>query len=169
MSLTFPTTYETVPDGFRAEACFTLDYSRDRMRHAVGQLTDEQLWWRPTTQMNAVGNIVPHVCGNMRQWIVTNLRGEPDDRDRPAEFARREPVAGAELTDRLRRTVDDARAAIMASTDAELLRVRHVQIADVTGLGAVLHSVSHLEGHAQEVIYITRLQLGDAYRFRNVY
>ena len=169
MGLEFPNTYGTIVDGFRAEACFTLDYSRDRMLHVLQQLSDEQVWWRPDEQMNAVGNIVLHVCGNMQQWIVVNLRGEADERDRPREFAQREAIPKDQLIAQLKDTVANAKSAIMDASDAELLRPRFVQVANVTGLGAVMHSVSHLEGHAQEVIYIGRLQLRDAYRFKDNY
>ena len=34
-----------------------------------------------------------------------------------------------------------------------------------TVLSAISNSLSHLAGHTQEVVYITRLQLGDAYQF----
>ena len=156
-------------EGFKRESCFTLEYSRDRILHAVGQLNTDQLWWRPDEAMHAVGNIVLHVCGNLRQWIVCGVGGLPDDRDRPAEFAHREPIASDVLAVKLGETVKQASAAIMAVTEAELMRPRFVQITRVTGLGAIYHSVAHLEGHAQEIIYIARLQLRGDYRFKNEY
>lgn len=158
-----------VPQGFKREACFTLAYSRDRMLHAVEQLSAEDIWWRPYEQANAVGNIVLHVCGNLRQWIISGCGGEPDTRDRPAEFAARNGVAKTELVARLTDTVAQATTAIMAMDDAELLRPRYVQLGNVTGMGAIFHSVSHLEGHAQEVVYIARLRLGEGYRFKDEY
>ncbi|MCC6581672.1 MAG: hypothetical protein IT440_14665, partial [Phycisphaeraceae bacterium] len=56
-----------------------------------------------------------------------------------------------------------------AATADTLLRTRFVQVSDVTGMGAVFHSVAHLEGHAQELIYACRLLLGEDYRFKNTY
>jgi hypothetical protein len=169
MSQPFLATHASIPAGFRAESCFTLDYSRDRMLHAVGQLSEEDVWWRPRPEMNAVGNILLHVCGNMRQWIVCTLTGRLDRRDRPSEFSRREPILKGVLVEKLQTTVEEAKAAIEGASDAELLRTRFVQVGDITGLGAVYHSVAHLEGHAQEVIYATRLRLGERYVFRNQY
>ena len=67
------TSHAGLAEAFKRESCFTLDYSRDRMIHCLNQLSDEELWWRPTEQMNAVGNIVLHVCGNLRQWIVAGV------------------------------------------------------------------------------------------------
>jgi hypothetical protein len=157
--------------GTRAEACFTLGYARDRMLHALGQLSDEQAWWRPDERMNAAGNVVLHVCGNLRQWIVVGVGrgGAGDDRDRAGEFAARGGWTVEALSDRLRATVAEAVAVVEGVDEAGLLATRHVQVGEVTGLGAIWHSVAHLEGHAQEMIYLTRLQLGEAYRFKDVY
>ncbi len=159
-------------DGVKAEACFTLDYSLARMLHCVEQLDDAQLWSRPRPEMNAIGNILMHVAGNLRQWIVVGC--DPagtthDDRNRPAEFAQRDPIAAAALIGQLQRTVDQAKATILALDEKQMLRPRFVQVGQVTALGAIWHSVSHLEGHTQETIYATRLLLGPAYRFKDLY
>ena len=60
----------------------------------VAELTDEQVWWRPNDASNSIGNLVLHVCGNARQWIVAGVGGAADVRDRPQEFAAR-PHLGA--------------------------------------------------------------------------
>jgi hypothetical protein len=171
MSLVFRIDYAAVPQAFRDEACFTLDYSRDRFLHALHQHDDDTLWWRPHPAMNAAGNLTLHVCGNLRQWIVIGCAPSrpADDRKRPDEFAARSGFNVAELAQRLRDTVDEAKRIILSLNDAELLRPRFIQIADVTAIGAVWHSVAHLEGHAQELIYLTRLKLGDRYRFKDAY
>jgi len=155
--------------GFKAESIYTLGYSRDRMLHALDQLGDEHAWWRPYEQANAPGNIVLHVCGNLRQWIVCGLGGQPDVRDRPNEFATRHELPLSELKAKLCATIEDAIAVIEACDETSLLRSRYVQIDEVTGMGAVYHAVAHLEGHAQELIYIARLRRGDAYQFKDQY
>lgn len=162
-------THASIPEAFRRESCFTLDYSRDRMFHALEQLGDDQAWWRPHESMNAAGNIVLHVCGNLHQWIVSGVGGAADTRDRHGEFAQRAAIPVMELRSRLQATVDQAKAAITHANDEELLRTRFIQITNCTGLGAVYHSVAHFEGHAQEMIYIARLRLGDRYRFKDIY
>src|SRR5206468_11868255 len=64
----------------------------DRIGHCVGQLDDAQVWWRPHESMNSIANLVLHLCGNRRQWIVSGVGGEPDVRDRPGEFSERGAV-----------------------------------------------------------------------------
>jgi hypothetical protein len=137
----------------------------DRIGHCLGQLSDEQIGWRPAAGMNSIGNLLLHLAGNVRQWLVAGLGGAPDDRDRPAEFAATGGVAKAELWKTLQEAVARARAVLAAQAEADWLRVRRVQGFEVTGLGAAVSSVAHFRGHTQEIIHMTRTLLGDGYRF----
>jgi hypothetical protein len=149
-------------------ACRTLDEGLRKIEHCVGQLSEEDVWWRPGDSLNSVANLLLHLSGNVRQWIVAGVGGAPDVRKRPEEFAARGSIAKAKLLDDLRRTVEDAKAAIRASDAATIQRPRHVQHGDVTGLDAVFNSVSHFVGHVQEVVHMTRVRRGEAYRFLGI-
>jgi Protein of unknown function (DUF1572) len=137
----------------------------DRIGHCVGQLDDAQLWWRPQESINSIANILLHVCGNLRQWIVSGVGGEPDVRDRPGEFSERRAIPRAELVGRFQAMVAQVDAVLAEFDEGRLLQPRRIQGFDETPLSATWHSLEHLGGHTQEIIYITRLQLGDRYRF----
>src|SRR5688572_6709918 len=81
-----------------------------KIKHCLGQLNEEQVWWRPSESMNSVGNLMLHLAGNLRQWIVSGIGGANDTRNRPGEFAERGPIAKAELLRRLEQAVSDAQA-----------------------------------------------------------
>ena len=136
-----------------------------RMKHCLNQLTDEQIWWRSHPSLNSIGNLVLHLCGNVRQWIVAGLGGAADMRDRPAEFTERGPIPRAELLRRLEAVVAEAQAVLRRQTADQLVAVRRVQSYEVTGLAALFDSVPHFRGHTQEIVGMTRAQLGDAYQF----
>jgi hypothetical protein len=136
-----------------------------RIGHCVDQLDDEQVWWRPSSSMNSVGNILLHLCGNLRQWVVSGVGVVPDTRDRPAEFAERGPIPKEELIRRLEAVAAEADATLAALDESRLLEPRRIQGFDETMLSAIWRSLEHLSGHTQEVVYVTRLQLGDRYRF----
>jgi len=68
----------------------------DRIKHCLGQLTDEQIWRRESDAMNSIGNLILHLCGNLRQWIVAGIGAEKDVRQRPKEFSERGPIPKAE-------------------------------------------------------------------------
>jgi hypothetical protein len=150
---------------FGAELANELDDALERIRHCLGQLSDEQVWRRSREDMNSIANVLLHLTGNLRQWVLAALGGTPDDRDRPAEFAARGMIPKAALVSRLEETVSDVVAVLRRTPAAEWPRVRRVQGFEVTGLGAALHSVAHFRGHTQEIVYMTRTILGDRYRF----
>jgi Protein of unknown function (DUF1572) len=156
---------ETLARAVGEEAGKVLAAGLERVQHCLGQLSDEQVWWRPHPSLNSIGNLLLHLCGNVRQWIVAGLGGAADVRYRPAEFAERGPIPKVELLRRLEEVVAQARAVLADQTAAQLLRGRRIQGHDVTGLGAIFDSVPHFRGHVQEIVHLTRCQLGDEYRF----
>src|SRR5215469_522148 len=92
-----------------------LGYSESKLRElssrietCLGELTEEQVWARGKESENAVGNLVLHLCGNVGQWIVSAVGGQPDHRMRDKEFAARGSAGKSELTARLRTTVEEA-------------------------------------------------------------
>jgi hypothetical protein len=69
------------------------------------------------------------------------------------------------LLRRLDAAVDEAQKAMKRLSADDLLKPRRIQSYNVTGLAAIFSSVPHFRGHTQEIIYMTRLQLGDNYKF----
>lgn len=142
----------------------TLTEGLHKIEHCVEQLSEEQIWWRPRPEMNSIANLMLHLSGNLGQWIVSGVGGEPDIRNRPKEFADRSARPKAELLRILRSVLSDCDAAIARSA-GRLTASRRIQGHDETTLSAILHAVTHFRGHVQEIIHMTRVQLGDRYRF----
>ena len=147
------------------EASGELDEALRIINHCVNQLTDDQVWWRPSESMNSVANLLLHLSGNVRQWIVSGVGGVADVRERQQEFDQRSSTPKTELMQQIESAVADAKMALSETSVEELLRIRPVQGNDVTGMQAILHSVAHFRGHAQEIVHMTRCQLGDSYEF----
>lgn len=135
-----------------------------RITHCLSQLSEAQVWWRPRTEMNAIGNLLLHLRGNVGQWIVAGFGGREFNRDRPAEFAAVDSHSKQELETLLAETVNVAAELLAKGQDTTLLEPIRVQGKDTTRAGAALHATGHFEGHAQEIVALTRLQLGDTYR-----
>lgn len=135
----------------------TLDQLCGRIEVCVAKLTPEQVWTRGGDQQNAIGNLLLHLAGNVRQWILSGVGGAPDVRARDAEFAAREEIAPAELVARLRETVTQAIEAIRGVPAGRLLDRITVQGYDVTTMEAIFHVVEHFSGHAFQIIFATKL------------
>lgn len=155
----------TIGRAYLEEACRQLDRAKGVIEHCLNQLNDDQVWWRPTPSQNSIANLLLHLCGNLRQWIISGVGDEPDIRRRPDEFSEQGPLSKSELLRRLDDTVQQAAAVLKGASPQELLKHRRIQGAERTGLLAIFDSVAHFKGHTQEIICLTRMQLGEAYQF----
>lgn len=149
-----------------SESRQTLAGAMKKIEHCLDQLSDEDVWWRQHESHNSIQNILMHLCGNVRQWIIHGVVGEPDERNRAIEFADRQPLAKAELLLGLRETLAQADRVLEHFPPNRLLEPRRIQGFDTTVLAAIFDSVSHFVGHSHQIVYIARLRLGDAYRFQ---
>ena len=89
-------------------------------------------------------------------WIVAGLGGRAFERDRPAEFAQREPLSIEPIMQRLAVAVHDADALIAGLSDDALTRSYEIQNYRVTGLEAVYHVVEHFAFHTGQIITMTK-------------
>jgi uncharacterized damage-inducible protein DinB len=136
-----------------------------RLRGCVESLTDEQVWWRPNEASNSVGNLLLHLNGNVRQWLVTSFNGGEETRNRPAEFAERQVIPAAALLRILGATVEEASVVLSRLTETDLIGTRHIQGHTVTGLYAVYHVVEHFGMHYGQMLYISKLVRGEGLGF----
>ena len=144
-----------------------LDYSQrklaqltERICLCLDQLSSEQVWARDNQSENAIGNLVLHLEGNVRQWICFGVGGREDVRDRDAEFAARAGLSVEELKQRLRRTVDEAIDLLKTLSGQRLTEQARVQGYNLTVLEAIYHVVEHFSGHTGQVLFATKLLTG---------
>ena len=136
-----------------------------RIQHCVGQLSHEQIWWRPAAEMNSAGIQMRHLCGNLQQWVVDGVPERPNSRDRAAEFQSPVQEPAEQLLDNLCQVVEAAEGVIRDLKHSDLSSHREIQSFHVTVLGAIMHSVPHFVGHSHQIVQLTRMQLGESYQF----
>jgi uncharacterized damage-inducible protein DinB len=139
----------------------TLEQLLSRIRDCVGKLTPEQVWARGSDNENAIGNLVLHLNGNVRQWIVSGVGGAADTRVRDAEFAARGGIAVPELLGRIEATVREAVAVLNNVTAARMTERLTIQKYDVTVMEAIFHVVEHFSQHTGQIIFATKVLTGD--------
>jgi len=131
-----------------------------RLKECVAALSDEQVWWRPNDASNSIGNLLLHLNGNVRQWLVASFNKEEDRRNRPAEFATKEGSTSAEVLIQLGTTLEAAAAVLDRLTVQELLAPYEIQGYHVRGLDAVYQVVEHFGLHYGQIVYIAKSLLG---------
>ena len=140
-----------------AARAFLRDEYLPKIEHCLKHLSDEQIWWRPNEESNSIGNLLLHLCGNARQWIVSGLGGEEDFRQRQSEFDERRMISRAELLTRTKSTLKKVDATLAQFDDTRLLETFEIQGATVTALDAIFHVTEHFSMHTGQIILLTKM------------
>lgn len=128
-----------------------------KIERCLEGLTDEQIWWRSNPQSNSIGNLLLHISGNARQWIVSGLGEEIDKRVRQTEFDERGNISRDELLARLKTTVANVDNTLAGFDPARLLDEYRIQGTQVTALAAIFHVTEHFSMHTGQIILLTKM------------
>ncbi|MGC1360653.1 MAG: DUF1572 family protein [Silvibacterium sp.] len=132
-----------------------------RLRACVESLTDEQVWWRPNQASNSVGNLLLHLNGNVRQWLIASFNRLEDTRNRPVEFNVQEHSPRSLLIQQLDETLQQGAAVLSRLTETDLLTRFDIQGRNVTGLAAVYQVAEHFGLHYGQILYVTKMLRGE--------
>jgi uncharacterized damage-inducible protein DinB len=130
----------------------------------LSKLTEEEIWQRGGPHENSIGNLLLHLEGNIRQWILHGIAGQPDVRRRDDEFTLAPSIHSNAALANLTATLNEARQVIANLPPARLTEVidpqptgtwRHATI-----LVAIYKVVSHLDHHTGQIILLTKQMAG---------
>jgi hypothetical protein len=150
------TTLDAVAADFLGVSCGRLDMMRECLEACLRRLTYDQVWRREGAHENAVGNLVLHLCGNARQWVMHGVGGAADVRVRDAEFSAEGGMSGAELIALFESTLAEAKGVIAAVPAERLVQRITPQGRDVSVLEAIYQVVGHVQQHVGQIILLTK-------------
>ncbi|MEZ4828954.1 MAG: DinB family protein [Bacteroidia bacterium] len=133
-----------------------LDECIPRARKCLQLLSDDDIWFRPNENSNSMGNLVLHLNGNVRQWLMSTLGGQSDRRERQAEFDAVGGYSKAELLTCLDDLERDIRPVLDNITESDLARVWHVQGFEETGIAILVHITEHFSYHAGQMTWFVK-------------
>lgn len=146
------TTIEIIKEQFKKrvfeESCY-------RIEKVLNILSDEQIWYAPNSHTNSIGNLILHLCGNVRQWIGTGIGQLPDIRYRAEEFTRIN-VPREELLEHLSELSEMTLPIIDRLTDKDLVQEQTVQGFEESTLSIIIHVIEHFSYHTGQIAYIAK-------------
>lgn len=134
-----------------------------KLERCLERLTDEDIWWRPAEWTNSVGNLLLHLNGSTRMWVVGVAGGRPVERDRRSEFDQRRPIPGVELLAALRATLTEVGEILDGLDPASLLERRTRGRREVTVLWAIAHAVEHFSMHTGQIILLAKMRTTEGF------
>jgi uncharacterized damage-inducible protein DinB len=141
----------------KSEIISRMEENLPRIERCLSELTEAETWQRPNAASNSVGNLMLHLCGNIRQYAISSLGKYDDTRQRDAEFAAEGGQSKKELLQQLTHILNEAFETLRAASDSEMLRKREVQGFQLTGIGIAIHVCEHLSYHTGQLAFWVKL------------
>ena len=133
---------------------------QSKIASCLDKLSETQLHHRSGDYENSIVNLLLHLEGNIRQWILHGIDNQPDVRQRDNEFTLTPTTTGAEARTRLDATIDEAAKVIANLDPSRLLTIIDPQPTGIarhpTILEAIYKAVGHLEMHTGQIILLTK-------------
>ncbi len=128
-----------------------------RIRQCLNCLSIDEVWQRPNQNSNSIGNLVLHLCGNLRQYVISGLSEKVDVRERSLEFSQRGPIAIKQLIDMLDQLESEIAPIIQTLSVSNLIKERMVQGFSMSGTSILIHITEHLSYHTGQIAFYTKL------------
>lgn len=152
-------------EDFKTNAIFRIEENIRMIGIALSKVNEQEIWTKHNRSLNTLGNQVLHSCGNMTQYVLSGLGGNPDERVRYLEFNTEGGFTKDELLQKLLLTAQAATTIINDATSENLLRKRYVQGFHFSGMGLVLHAVEHFSYHTGQIATQVKLVIDEPLGF----
>lgn len=133
-----------------------LEESIPRLHKCLDKLSVAEIWYRPNTNTVSIGNLVLHLCGNVRQWLISGLGGAPDHRERQREFDEPGPLPTSELREKLDKLETDIEAVLEGLSTSDLITERTIQGYESSGVSILVHITEHFSYHVGQVTVLVK-------------
>jgi Protein of unknown function (DUF1572) len=147
-------------DLFLAASVKRMQLSEDDINRCLDKLSEEQMWRRGADHENSIANLLLHLEGNVRQWFLHGIGGQPDVRKRDSEFALSPSRPCAEVRSCFAATLAESRQVIGSLPPARLLEMIDPQPTGGWGPMTILEAIYRITGHLQlhqgQIILLTK-------------
>jgi len=134
--------------------------SYERIFKCLTLIKEEELWKQPSADIPSIGNMILHLCGNARQWMLSGLGDLTDNRNRDQEFVPHQDIKKAELIFLLQHLKVSLRE-LLEDLDERKLKEKYViQGFEVTGFSVCIHVLEHFSYHTGQITTLTKLYSG---------
>lgn len=141
---------------FLQQSAYRINLNYPRLKTCIDMLSDTEIWQRPNSSSNSVGNLVLHLCGNMTQYIISALGKNKDDRNRDSEFSAKEGFTAAELLDKMKAVNDNCVTIITGLKEEQLAAKYEVQGYTMSGIAIIIHVTEHYSYHTGQIVFLTK-------------
>ena len=142
---------------FINQSILRLNENTPRIEKCLELLTEKEVWQRPNSSSNSIGNLIVHLCGNITQYIISSLGESEDNRKRDEEFSIDGKFTKAQILLLLQEALIKATKVLKHITSNQLVKIHSVQGFELSGIGIIIHVVEHYSYHTSQISFFTKL------------
>jgi uncharacterized damage-inducible protein DinB len=142
---------------FIQQSVYRINENTKRVIKCLQDIDEPEIWQRPNENSNSIGNIILHLCGNIRQYAISSLSKREDIRVRDEEFSAKDGFNKKDLIAKLKKTVAEAVNIIESLDEPGLIKIYSVQGFNLSGIGIIIHVTEHYSYHTGQIAFWVKL------------
>ncbi len=127
-----------------------------RIEACLDHMTEDNIWYAPNKNVNSVGNIVLHLCGNIRQYIISTFTSQEDNRKRSLEFSQHKSHNKEELKQKISETILESAEIVSGLNLLSFKKEFEVQGFKELGVNIIVHVIEHTSYHTGQITTICK-------------
>ena len=138
---------------FIEQSIYRMEENTKRIVKCAEEIDEIEIWKSANENSNSIGNIILHLCGNIRQYAISALGETKDIRERDKEFSTKTGYTKTELLNKLTNTIAEASGIIKNIDENRLMKIYSVQGFNLSGIGIIIHVTEHYSYHAGQIAF----------------
>lgn len=128
-----------------------------RIFKCLSMLDDSSIWFSPNAHVPSVGNMILHLSGNCRQWILSGLGTHEDNRNRDEEFKIHKNIRKSDLIFLLENVKTNMRHVLKDLKESQMEEIHTIQGFRLTGFSVLMHVMEHFSYHTGQITTLTKI------------
>ncbi len=128
-----------------------------RIFKCLTMLDDSSIWFSPNGNIPSIGNLILHLSGNCRQWILSGLGDETDNRNRDEEFKIHKNIRKSDLIFLMENVKTNMRHVLKDLKEDQMERIYTIQGYQLTGFSVLMHVMEHFSYHTGQITTLTKI------------
>ena len=134
-----------------------LDENYSRIFKCLSMLDDSSIWFAPNENIPSIGNMILHLSGNCRQWILSGLGNQEDNRNRDEEFKVHRNIRKTDLIFLLENVKTNMRYVLKELKESQMEETFVIQGFKLTGFSVMMHVMEHFSYHTGQITTLTKI------------
>ncbi|NTW55493.1 MAG: DinB family protein [Chlorobiaceae bacterium] len=145
-----------MPHPFCTAVTRNLQVTAERLAACIDMVEEDLLWVDFAPNLSSPGNLVLHLVGNLSQYVLRTLGGNPYLRERAKEFSLKPEIDRDALKAMLREAVNQCIVIIGGLGEEDLLTIYTVQGNERSGYDILLQVSEHFSYHTGQFAWFCK-------------